>query len=437
MIEKIKRYLDENTDGFEIFYEESDCLNIEIDKDKISFGAHGKTEGIGIRVICGNRIGFSYTNDVSKARECSEIAIKIARLSMPDKDFKHFVFAKSFRPVKESTKEVLGLTIEDAHAFANMYVSSAKEVNKDILASAGGFLKEIKTTRIVNSEGVDAEKKSAINAFWSELTLKHDDEIESHEAGHGSKRLLSADIGKEDAKELMALVGRKEVKTGEMRLLLAPKALAELMDRIFAYSINAENIQQKRSFFCNKLGEQVFDEKVSIVDDAITPELFCTQSFDDEGTPSQRNNIIKKGVLKGFLYDSYTALKEGRKSTGNAARGIATVPYIVPNNVLMKPGKKESLIEEINKGVYVKSLLGCHTVNSTTGNFSLGILEGFYIENGEVKYPLKNAMISGNFFELMKGIVEIGKKVEHAFVGVGGYYLPSVLFEKVKVIGKG
>ncbi len=178
------------------------------------------------------------------------------------------------------------------------------------------------------------------------------------------------------------------------------------------------------------------DKKISIVDDGITPSLFCTRPFDNEGSPSRRINVIDKGILKNFLYDNYYSKLARRESTGNAYRSVVTLPKISPNNILIKPGKFRDIISEADKAIYVRGMLGLHTMNESTGDFSLGVIEGHYVENGQIMYPVKDAMIAGNFFDMMNDISAIGKDVRHSLEVSGGCYLPEMMFDRIRVIGK-
>jgi PmbA protein len=107
----------------------------------------------------------------------------------------------------------------------------------------------------------------------------------------------------------------------------------------------------------------------------------------------------------------------------------------MPNNVVVAKGKGD-VLHSVKKGLYVRSLLGVHTMNEATGDFSLGIVEGFYVEDGEVKHAVKDAMVAGNFFDMMNNVQELGAKLEHSLDISGGCYMPEMLFEKLKVVGK-
>ncbi len=131
------------------------------------------------------------------------------------------------------------------------------------------------------------------------------------------------------------------------------------------------------------------------------------------------------------MYDSYNAYYVKKKSTSNCVRGYNSTPSICISNLIINKGNSKDIFKEIKEGVFIRNLIGAHTMDATTGDFSLGIAEGHYVKNGEIE-PIKDAMIAGNFFKLMKDIKVMSNKLEHN----AGYYSPMVLFNDIKVIGK-
>jgi PmbA protein len=135
---------------------------------------------------------------------------------------------------------------------------------------------------------------------------------------------------------------------------------------------------------------------------------------DDEGVPSQEKTVIHEGVLKAYLYNTYTARKAGAVSTGNAARGgFSTLPSVGVSNLFLEPVlgtsvfPKERLFAEIGRGLYVTDAMGVHTANPISGDFSVGVT-GLWIEGGEIAFPVKEAVLSGNILELFGKIGAVG-----------------------------
>ena len=217
-----------------------------------------------------------------------------------------------------------------------------------------------------------------------------------------------------------------------MEVVMHPEAFADLLASSFHFAVDAENVFLKKSVFWDKVGQKVFDEKLSIVDDALLEGGVRSRKCDDEGAPSRKTVLVEHGKLKGFLYDSYYGHLESKGSTGNSMRSVASSPSIGPSNLIVGQGDRstEEVLSSVKKGLYVKRMMGLHTVDSASGDFSLAVAEGQLLEKGEVKEGVKGTMIAGNLYELLKS-VELGKE---RMYGGDGHYIPHVL-TRMRVIG--
>lgn len=436
MIDRIIKYLKTKSSQYEVFYSRNTSTDAELTKDKISFVSDGITHGVAVRLVIDSKPGFAYTSNLENYKHCVDTAIKVAKSSRPDKDFRGFVSPKRFRKVDSYNKQLASLGPDWMRSFSKDYIDVIKSIDSSITCSMALLSKDIEETRIINSEGLDVEDKVAAVSFQGSLLMKFGGKLESVDFEHGSKKLLNPELAKDSALRLIGQIGKQDIKTSDMQLIFHPDAMAALLGESYAFSVDGSNQYLKKSVWHDKLGSKVMDRKITIIDDAITPELFCTRPFDSEGSPSRSVKVIGKGVLKGFLYDDYYAKLAKKESTGNAYRNAVTLPKISPNNIIIEPGKVKDVISEADKAIYVRSMLGLHTMNESTGDFSLGVVEGHYVEKGQIKYPVKDAMIAGNFFELMNGVSAIGKDVKHSLEVSGGCYLPEIMFNRIKVIGK-
>ncbi len=426
MIHKIKNYVNNKVDKYEIYYEDTESLNCEADINKLKFISSGKISGFGIQVAIGKRIGFSSTTNLNNYKECVDKAIKIAKLNNPDRNFKDFAKPSKYKKAIPFTKKLLNFNSEDFYKLFKDYNSILNEFNAKFVNLC--YTKDINNITILNSNNIEQSQKLALNEVGYEIVL----EGSSIENGSSSTDILK-DEHIHEAIERLKLMKKKASINGEMQLLMYPTNIIDFLQHTFEFSINSENVQKKKSIFTGKLNSLVADKKLTIIDNGTEKGLVNTRSFDDEGIPTQKTPVIQNGVLKNFFYNTYTANKENKKSTGNAIRSINSVPRISSTNLIIQPGtkSKEQLISSIDKGILVKSILGSHTMNEQTGNFSLGVTEGQYIEKGEIKHSVKDTMVSGNFYDLIKKIESIGKELKHYS---GGYYMPSILFPKIKVI---
>jgi PmbA protein len=208
---------------------------------------------------------------------------------------------------------------------------------------------------------------------------------------------------------------------------------------VLAQALTAEAVQKGRSLFAEKIDERVAAENVNIIDDGTLEEGLATAPFDSEGVACQRTEVIKDGVLKSFLYDTYTANKDNRKSTGNASRGgYRGIPVVSSTNFYLAAGDtaKEDIIAGIDDGFYVHKVSGLVTggADPISGDFSVGAT-GQWIENGEIKGAVREVTIAGNLIDFLENIVELGDDLKFN-PAVGSYASPTFKVEELAISGK-
>ncbi|MFA6091372.1 MAG: TldD/PmbA family protein [Elusimicrobiota bacterium] len=199
-----------------------------------------------------------------------------------------------------------------------------------------------------------------------------------------------------------ALLGGVRESPRRRTVLFDPWAAGELLD-LLAGALSAEAVQKGHSLFAGKRGKRIASECVSLIDDPRRPFGISSSLYDDEGVPTRRKDMVLCGVLQDFFYDDYTARREGRASNASASRpGYKGLPGPGATNFYLEPGKfkREELFKDAQDGVLVLDLLGMHTADAVSGEFSVGI-SALLLQGGELGRPLKAAMLSGNLFELL------------------------------------
>jgi PmbA protein len=246
--------------------------------------------------------------------------------------------------------------------------------------------------------------------------------------GRSYQRSLE-DVGLAAAEMAHASLGGVKAESGTFDVLLRPMAVAELLEHTLFPALSSDSVQKGRSTLAGRLEETIANESLVIVDDGLLAGGIDTSAFDGEGVPSQRTVLIDRGILKGFLYDCYTAGKEGKRSTGNAVRsGYTDVPRVGIRNLMVSSTDTKNLLGE-TKGYLVSGLIGAHTANAISGDFSVEARNAFLIAPGEAAKPIRSLMLAGNIFEVIKDI-EVGKDVR----AVGSIVTPTVKV-KMKVVG--
>jgi len=214
-------------------------------------------------------------------------------------------------------------------------------------------------------------------------------------------------IGRRAAERSIGRLGARKIKTQEVPVVFDPEMAANLM-RLLCGALSGSALYRGASFLVGKLGEQIAAETVTIYDDGTLPGHLGSKPFDGEGLPTRRNTIVENGVLRSYLLDCYSARKLGMKPTGNASRGVGDLPTAWPTNFYLQAGPHEptKIIRSVDAGIYVTELIG-FGVNLVTGDYSQGAV-GFWIEKGELAYPVHEITIAGNLKEMLSGIEMVG-----------------------------
>ncbi|MDO8724932.1 MAG: TldD/PmbA family protein [Candidatus Methanoperedens sp.] len=419
-------------DETEIYCIRGRSVSIDVQKDEIDLAKESLISGIGIRAIVKGAVGFSSTNDLSRAEEACILAVKSARVRKGDPEWSGLPQKKKCPVVMDVLdRRLVNIDIESCIEHTAQMIEGAKSV-PSVSPTSGNFMALNSTTLILNSNGVEVEEEDTfVNASIDTAT-------KGAEMSTGSEfdasRMLDVDfykIGESAAQLAFRSQNGVRAETGDIPVLLEPMAFSDILENTFLTSLNSDNVQKGRSALIGKMGSIIANEKLSLTDDGTLSGGMGTASTDDEGTPSRKNELVKNGTLTSFIYDCYTAGKEKRESTGNAVRGSFTsTPSISIRNLIVDYPRSD-ITGETNKGVIVNSVIGAHTANPISGDFSVEARNSFLIKDGEISSPIKSMMISGNIFELLKNIDGAGTEVRR----VSNIITPNIRVSKMKVIG--
>jgi PmbA protein len=420
-------------DEAEIYCLKGKSITVDIQRDSIDLAKESLVSGIGIRAIVKGAVGFSSTNDPGRVREAAELAVKSARVRGSDPEWTGLPQKRKIPRISGIFyKKVADLDIETCMDYATSLIEGSKSI-PTVVPTSGHFSCASSTTLILNSHGVEVkDDETIVEAFMDTITK---DAPLSTASEFDISRDLDLDFYKIGEKaSLLASRSQngKSIETQDTAVLLEPLAFSDILENTLLASMDADNVQKGRSSLIGKIGTLIASEDFSIVDDGTMPGGIGTSSTDDEGMPSQRTGILKNGILSSYLYDSYTAGKEKKESTGNAVRGSYTsTPSIGSRNVIIMHPSFD-VIEETRDGVLVNSVIGAHTANPISGDFSVEARNSFLIKNGEIISPIRSMMISGNIFDMLKNIDGMGKDERK----VGNIITPTVRVARMKVVGQ-
>lgn len=427
-------------DQFEIYLMERMSLVIEMKEGEIDFLDNSQGVGLALRTISSGRLGFSYCTDRSAwaVEKAIQSALAGMEHSAPDQFLalpasagpvpkEGGLYDPSYRTVQEKEK------IERARALEAAALRTDKRVKKVRKAS---YSEHEYLVLVVNSLGINAQHRGTLFSAGVMALASDGDDSQMGWDFDFSRQFLGLQVekvGSRAATQAVRLLGAKRVSTRSVPLLLENRVAADFLG-VLASSFLAESVQKGKSRLAGKLGETIFSPLVNIVDDGLYPQGLATSPVDGEGVPRGRNCLAQAGQLTGFLYDSYCAAKEKRTSTGNSARGdFKTPPRVGITNLYLEKGEDDlqQLLAKLGDGFWVTDVLGMHTANNISLDFSVGCA-GFLVAAGQAIQPVKGMAISGNLLEIYSGVQAVGSDLR--FFGPVGS--PSLVISPVTVSGE-
>lgn len=218
------------------------------------------------------------------------------------------------------------------------------------------------------------------------------------------------EIGRTAARRTLRRLGARRVPTQQVPVVFEAEMAAGLL-RHLAGAISGYALYKNTSFLAERLGEQIAPSFVTVVDDGTLPRGLGSRPFDGEGVRTRRTVVVDQGILKSYLFDSYSARKLGQRTTGNAGRSIGDAPQVGSQNLYLQPGTTPAaeIIASVKCGLFVTELIG-HGVNPVTGDYSRGA-SGIWIEDGELAYPVEEITIAGNLLQMYQSIEMIGSEL--------------------------
>ncbi len=421
----------------EIYFVQGHSSTIELSDEKIESIEDASIEGFGLRIIDRGGLGFGYTSDLGLIDRTIGEASLNARYATRDRYNLLPQKAPSYPRVNIYDKDLKKVSLKEKIEKIKKASRAALEYDRRIRkVYKAAYHDTIYRVSILNSEGLEVSY-SGTSCSISLMAIAQ----EGRESQSGSefdiqrcyKKLKIEEVGRRAAQKALSLLGAKKVKTQRLSVLLDPLVGSSFVGLI-ASALSAEAVQRKRSLFRARLDKRVGAPELNIIDDGTLKEGLGSAPCDDEGVPTSRKILIEKGILRGYLYNTYTATKEKKESTGNGMRGsFKSLPGIGATNLFISPGRKskEELTREMRKGLYVTEALGMHTADSISGDFSVGV-NGLWIEKGEISYPVCGVIMSGNLMELLRGIEEVGNDLRF----VGNIGSPSLYLREIMLSGE-
>ena len=390
---------------------------------------------LSVRVVKDNRIGWSSTHSFEKKsiEKTVDLALTIARARDPDPDFKSLPAQTGRLRKIFFSEDTLNYSPE---ARANKVLEIITKASQNNFLAAGAFRTGGGVFGIANSLGIKTVSP------LSEAALNT---VIMSETSSGYANVLSDDATKVNAEKLAEIAVEKalrsqnpmEIEAGEYTVVLEAEAVADMLAWLGISGLGALSVQEGRSFMCDNFGKQIVGENLTLWDDGQDPRTLGLP-FDFEGVAKQKVILIEEGIAKNVVYDSYTANKEGKKSTGHALPA-PNVYGPLPLNVFMKEGNTplDEMISGTERGILVTRFHYTNLEDPIKTIFTGMTRDGtFLIENGKIGRGLKNFRFTQNILEALSQIQAISPELEvKEVLGVGVYNVPALKIAKFNFTG--
>jgi PmbA protein len=411
-------------DEVEVYIAGGNSVTAELKKTKIGIATGSLSTGLGIRTIKDGRIGASGTSDPSSWKKCLDAAIASGSLATRQEwrglpgplvgEQSYLSFDPAVRVEAKYAEQFISHMLEGATEYPVDVMSGSADISTGYLTLANSH-----DVRYFTRKSMVSVSLETISGQSTGYEFDQSPSLSVDPRSVGKNAAFLAHHGKSGV----------DLQTGYYSLVLSPMAFAQLLGNVFVPAVNGRSVHAGRSKLAQSLGEVIADMNISIIDDPFRKYGPGSTWWDAEGVPARRIEIIKNGVLNEFLYDLKTAYRYGKNSTASALRsGYGGLPGIGFHNFVFDGPRCEIRDEP---AIYVHDIVGAHTANPMSGDFSVEISNPSWIKDGDFEKPVRKAMYAGNVFDMLKQI----EGIAHGERVVGSMILPEVRFSAQRLIG--
>lgn len=431
----VKKALELGADEAEAYLVKGKMFYVSFEANDIKLAKSEISDGIGIRVFKNKGLGFASVNTLLQEKVLDAVgnAVRLANLAPSDEGNRLPLPSGSLPQIKDLyDPDADKVGMEQILGYASMLLKTALNYDKRILVDSGVFAGSISENAVVNSKGIKVMEKGSSFDYGIMGMAQDQGEVSCFQYEFDTTRKISEinviKVAMTFAEKVLKSLGAKKGETFKGTIFLEPEVFGDFLGVVIG-AVSAINVQKRMSRWFGQINQKVTSECLTIEDNGLLAGGPASSAFDREGVIRKPLKIINKGILNSYLYNSYSANKENRESTGHAIGGTRSIPAVGPSNVIVSTGEKSQvdLIKEIKKGLYVTRL--SVQPNPFSGDFSGVVKGGFLIEDGELKRPVIETMIAGNIFTLLNQISGLSAERKK----VGSFLLPYCRIEDVSI----
>ncbi len=411
----------------EVFTVSSEETPVQFEANRLKHVQSKQSTSVALRIIRQGKIGYAAATELD-SQNLVNMAVETAQFGMTAKF--ELPSLTSYPQVEVFDPDVESVSTQEMAKLGEELIATIRSHTPDLVCEAA-VSKAVISVRIINSRGGQADYRQSIFSLAIEGQLIRDTDMlfvgESQSSCH--PLLESNTVAEVVLEQLERAKSQASVPTKSLPVIFTPDGVASALIAPLMAAFNGKTVLEGASPVGNKLGQLVFDEKLWLWDDPTIAYRPGSRPCDDEGVPSQRTPLIEQGVVASFLYDLQTAALADTKSTGNGRRGQGG-PTPSPSAFIIAPGKAtfDQMVADIKEGLVVEQLMGASQGNILGGDFSGNVLLGYKVENGKIVGRVKDVMVSGNIYQLLKQVAAIGSEAKWVggFLNTPPLYLPSV-----------
>ncbi len=433
----------------EAYVNDTESIQVTVSARAVEQMSAVNEAGIGVRVLRDGKMAFGSTNDLSKEAVGTMVDGLVKKVVYHTVDEFNVIPGQAdgaiaadrlgYEDLGSYDARVAEVPVQEKIQTALRMEAAGLDYSPKIAGSMMAIYQDgTSYVYLANSSGISGWFRQSGLGAALELTAA---EGEARESGSFSKGVVKwadfdpAEVGRKAAENAVSMLGAKPIASAEMPMVVSPEIGTQIFSFI-ADMLSADSVQKGRSLFAGKVGTEVASKGFTLIDDGRLKGGFSTAPVDGEGVATQTTPLIVDGVLKTYLFDSYTARKGKAKSTGNRSRGgYSSAGGVGTTNLYLKPGDvaPEAIFAGIDRGFYLTVVLGLFAaIDAASGDFSIPSA-GFLIEKGKKTVPVRGVTIGGNLFELLKAVDKVGSDLTW-FQSLGS---PTFSVKSVKIGGSG
>ncbi len=401
----------------DIFIEETVKTSITCEDRKIEKVVTGIEKGCGIRVIAGLKTFYAHTNEITEGSLIDLAASVSEGVARGEPAGSTRALKKQNAPGLEIKKRPGDVDLAEKVGLVKRAEKAARGFDRRIVQVKALYGDVRRRLSMINSLGEWVEEEKTGLVFFTSAIAKDGDVLQTgYEPLGGAEGLEVFDktppeeVGLAAARRAVQMLGAQKAPCGAMAVILSSEAGGTMIHEAVGHGLEADLALGGLSVYSGRMGEEVASPLITVIDDGTIPYKRGSAFFDEEGTPTEKTILIENGILKSYMYDRLSAMKDKTSSTGNGRRqSYRFKPIPRMTNTMIAPGQTppEEIIHSLEKGLFVKKM-GGGQVNTVNGDFVFEVTEGYLIEKGRIGAPVRGATLTGNGPEILKKIDMVG-----------------------------